>query len=130
MSWGGSGCSARCAALIGSLADIRGAVLESNAPPWVHAGSFSRLTATTFIVAVDGLGGVRGIVRATEDSLMNQNIPVLGSVNRRWAGRILGLWEAIPAHRPACPACMSGQEHALGATGSGSDSKKTTKVGP
>jgi hypothetical protein len=27
---------------------------------------------------------------------MNQNIPVLGSVNRRWAEEILDLWEGTP----------------------------------
>ena len=43
-----------------------------------------------------GCYGVPGSVRATEDSLMNQNIPVLGWVNRRWAEQILDLWEGKP----------------------------------
>ena len=47
--------------------------------------------------AVDGgCYDVPGSVRATTDSLMNRNIPVLGSVNRRWAEQILDLWEGQP----------------------------------
>lgn len=34
--------------------------------------------------------------RATLDSLMNNNIPVLGSVNRRWSQQILDLWTGTP----------------------------------
>lgn len=50
--------------------------------------------ATVVVQNVDGgCYRVPGSVRATEDSLMNQNIPVLGSVNRRWAEQILDLWE-------------------------------------
>ncbi len=45
-----------------------------------------------------GCYGVEGSYRATFDSLMNNNIPVLGSVNRRWAEEILDLWEG--AARP------------------------------
>ena len=43
-----------------------------------------------------GCYGVSGSVRATQDSLMNTNIPVLGSVNRSWAEQILDLWEGQP----------------------------------
>jgi hypothetical protein len=39
----------------------------------------------------DGCYGVTWSIRATFDSLMNTNIPVLGSVNRRWAEEILDL---------------------------------------
>ena len=47
--------------------------------------------------AVDGgCYDVPGSVRATWDSLMNRNFPVLGSVNRRWAEQILDLWEGQP----------------------------------
>lgn len=45
-----------------------------------------------------GCYGVPGSMRATEDSLMNSSIPVMGSVNRRWAERVLSLWEG--AERP------------------------------
>lgn len=51
----------------------------------------------TTVGAVDGgCYDVPGSVRATRDSLMNRNIPVLGSVNRRWAEQILDLWEGQP----------------------------------
>jgi hypothetical protein len=40
-----------------------------------------------------GCYAVSGSVRATIDSLMNSSIPVLGSVNRRWAYEVLQLWE-------------------------------------
>lgn len=43
-----------------------------------------------------GCYAVPGSVRATEDSLMNGAIPVMGAVNRRWAESILDLWEPIP----------------------------------
>lgn len=43
-----------------------------------------------------GCYGVEGSFRATQDSLMNRNIPVLGSVNRRWAEQILNLWASSP----------------------------------
>ena len=45
-----------------------------------------------------GCYGVPGSYRATEDSLMNTSIPVLGSVNRRWAEQVLNLWTG--AERP------------------------------
>ena len=51
-------------------------------------------------VAVGAIDGgcyaVPGSVRATRDSLMNRNIPVFGSINRRWAEQILDLWEGQP----------------------------------
>jgi hypothetical protein len=51
-------------------------------------------------VAVDlvdgGCYGVPGSIRATEDSLMNTNIPVMGLVNRRWAESVLELWNPEP----------------------------------
>ncbi|MGI9613560.1 MAG: hypothetical protein ACR2QO_11655, partial [Acidimicrobiales bacterium] len=51
------------------------------------------------VTAVDGgCYGVPGSYRATEDSLMNTSIPVLGSVNRRWAEQVLDLWTG--AERP------------------------------
>lgn len=40
-----------------------------------------------------GCYAVAGSARATSDSLMNTGVPVLGSVNRRWAEQILDLWE-------------------------------------
>ncbi|NNC75693.1 MAG: hypothetical protein HKN93_09310 [Acidimicrobiia bacterium] len=43
-----------------------------------------------------GCYGVPGSIRATEDSLMNTNIPVLGAVNRRWAESVLALWDPAP----------------------------------
>ena len=43
-----------------------------------------------------GCYGVSGSIRATFDSLMNDNFPVLGSVNRRWAQQILDLWDGVP----------------------------------
>jgi len=53
-----------------------------------------------FFIEVSNVDGgcydIDGSVRATFDSLMNDNIPVLGSVNRRWAEQILGLWEGAP----------------------------------
>lgn len=47
-----------------------------------------------------GCYGVSGSARATIDSLMNSGIPVLGSVNRRWAESILDLWEGQPRVTP------------------------------
>ena len=56
------------------------------------------LAAGVVVSNVDGgCYGVAGSVRATFDSLMNTNIPVLGSVNRRWAQQILDLWDGAPA---------------------------------
>lgn len=44
--------------------------------------------------AIDGgCYGVAGSARATVDSLMNSGIPVVGSVNRRWAEQVLALWD-------------------------------------
>jgi hypothetical protein len=43
-----------------------------------------------------GCYGVPGSIRATEDSLMNNSIPVMGAVNRRWAESILELWDPEP----------------------------------
>jgi hypothetical protein len=43
-----------------------------------------------------GCYGVSGSVRATIDSLMNTSLPVLGSVNRRWAEEVLQLWDGRP----------------------------------
>jgi hypothetical protein len=43
-----------------------------------------------------GCYGVSGSVRATIDSLMNSSIPVLGSVNRRWAEEVLQVWKGTP----------------------------------
>jgi len=43
-----------------------------------------------------GCYGVPGSVRASEDSLMNGSIPVMGTVNRRWAEAILDLWDPTP----------------------------------
>jgi hypothetical protein len=37
-----------------------------------------------------------GSIRATEDSLMNSGIPVMGAVNRRWAETVLDLWAPVP----------------------------------
>lgn len=55
------------------------------------------LEASVAVSNVDGgCYGIAGSIRATFDSLMNQNIPVLGSVNRRWAEEILDLWEGAP----------------------------------
>ena len=52
-------------------------------------------------VAVSNVDGgcyaVAGSVRATFDSLMNTNIPVLGAVNRHWAEEILDLWDGAAA---------------------------------
>jgi hypothetical protein len=39
-----------------------------------------------------GCYGIDGSYRATQDSLMYGQIPVLGSTNRRWAERVLDLW--------------------------------------
>jgi hypothetical protein len=39
---------------------------------------------------------VQRSIRATFDSLLNQNVPVLGSVIRRWAEEILDLREGSP----------------------------------
>ncbi len=54
----------------------------------------------TEAVEVSNVGGgcydVDGTVRATFDSLMNDGLPVLGSVNRRWAEEILDLWQGEP----------------------------------
>jgi len=56
------------------------------------------LAAGVVVSNIDGgCYGVAGSVRATFDSLMNTNIPVLGSVNRRWAQQILDLWDGAPA---------------------------------
>ena len=55
------------------------------------------VAAAVAVSHVDGgCYGVGGSVRATFDSLMNSSIPVLGSVNRRWAESILALWEGAP----------------------------------
>lgn len=55
------------------------------------------LEASVGVSNVDGACyGVDGSVRATFTSLMNDNIPVLGSVNRRWAEQILELWTGAP----------------------------------
>lgn len=43
-----------------------------------------------------GCYDVDGSVRATFDSLMNDSLPILGSVNRKWAEEILDLWEGAP----------------------------------
>lgn len=43
-----------------------------------------------------GCYGPTGSFRATTDSLMNGNMPVLGSVNRKWAQQILDLWAGKP----------------------------------
>lgn len=40
--------------------------------------------------------GVSRSIRATFDSLVNENFPVLGSVNRGWAQQILDLWQGEP----------------------------------
>ncbi len=50
---------------------------ESVAVTYVHGGCYDRPRS----------------YRATVDSLMNGEIPVLGSVNRRFAERVLDLWE-------------------------------------
>lgn len=39
-----------------------------------------------------GCYGVEGSYRATRDSLMYGELPLLGSANRRWAERVLALW--------------------------------------
>ena len=53
-----------------------------------------------FFVEVSNVDGgcydVGGSVRATVDSLMNDDLPILGAVNRRWAEQILDLWEGAP----------------------------------
>ncbi len=41
-----------------------------------------------------GCYGVDGSYRATQDSLMYGEIPVLGSANRQWAERVLALWSS------------------------------------
>ncbi len=43
-----------------------------------------------------GCYGVSGSIRATFDSVMNNNFSVLGSVNRRWAQQTLDLWQGEP----------------------------------
>jgi len=43
-----------------------------------------------------GCYGPTGSFRATTDSLMNSNMPVLGSVNRAWAQQIIDLWAGKP----------------------------------
>lgn len=54
------------------------------------------------VAAIDGgCYGVAGSVRATADSLMNNSIPVLGWVNRRWAEQIIELWEGRLRSSPA-----------------------------
>lgn len=57
----------------GTEADLRSSV----AVTYVHGGCYARPRS----------------YRATRDSLMNSEVPVLGSVNRRFAERILELWE-------------------------------------
>ena len=43
-----------------------------------------------------GCYAVPGSIRATKNSLMHSNMPVLGSVNRRWAERVIALWTGAP----------------------------------
>ena len=50
----------------------------------------------------NGCHGVPGSMRATEDSPMNGSIPIMGSVNRRWAERVLSLWQGCLAVSWAC----------------------------
>jgi hypothetical protein len=57
------------------------------------ADSDARATSVAVSNVDGGCYGVAGSIRATFDSLMNESIPVLGSVNRRWAVEIIHLWE-------------------------------------
>jgi len=60
-------------------------------------GDMTPIAQAVSVTDVDGgCYGVSGTIRATSDSLMNTNIPVLGSVNRRWAEQILLLWQGTP----------------------------------
>jgi hypothetical protein len=43
-----------------------------------------------------GCYGPSGRIRATFDSLMNTNIPVLGTVNRQWADKVLAEYTGQP----------------------------------
>jgi hypothetical protein len=64
-------------------------------------GDTEALAAMLRVGAVEsGCYAVAGSIRATEDSLMNSGVPVLGSVNRRWAEQILALWD--------CEGCRDG----------------------
>lgn len=72
------------------MVDIWAAEMQSIG--W-YIGEPEDLASLVEVGYVDGgCYGVPGSVRATEDSLMNSSIPVLGSVNRRWAERVLILW--------------------------------------
>lgn len=54
-------------------------------------GVTSDLRSQVTVSLVDGgCYGPTGSIRATFDSLMNTNIPVLGTVNRHWAEQVLG----------------------------------------
>lgn len=67
---------------------------EEMAEAGFPLASAEQLEEIVVVGAVDGgCYGVPGSARATFDSLMNSSIPVLGSVNRRWAVQILALWD-------------------------------------
>lgn len=57
----------------------------------VLSGYLAGLGTAMWPIAADALWqhGPAGSVRATADSLMNSNIPVLGTVNRDWAEQVL-----------------------------------------
>jgi hypothetical protein len=62
-------------------------------PPDTEAALRSRVTVS---LVDGGCYGPPGSVRATFDSLMNTNIPVLGTVNRDWAEQILAQYTGDP----------------------------------
>jgi hypothetical protein len=67
---------------------------EAGFPLNVDSGFWERQIEVGIVDG--GCYGVSGSVRATIDSLMNTSLPVLGSVNRRWAEEVLQLWEGAP----------------------------------
>ena len=76
------------------MVDIWAAEMDESGFP---IGDPAGIAASVTVSNVDqGCYGVTGSLRATFGSLMNNSIPVLGSVNRKWAMQILDLWDGAP----------------------------------
>jgi len=76
------------------MVDIWAAEMDESGFP---IGDPAGIAASVTVSNVDqGCYGVTGSLRATFDSLMNNSIPVLGSVSRKWAMQILDLWGGAP----------------------------------
>lgn len=83
--------------LLGSVDPMLEVWIEEMAEagfPVQDPGSYRELIRVDHVEL--GCYDVEGSVRATRDSMMNNNLPMLGSVNRRWAERILALWSGAP----------------------------------